>query len=54
MSGKEEIYYNIIFDVVIDILTQGGLYKLHVNFIVTDSEKAPVNAVTKNFLMCKE
>ena len=49
MNGKDEMFYNIVFENVINIITQRGLYKLSIKSIVTDSEQALVNSVEKNF-----
>ena len=49
LNGKEEIYYDIIFEVLNNIITQNNSYSLSYDIIVTDLERALVNVVKKYF-----
>ena len=49
INGKYEIFYNHVLESVINIITQNREYELVVETIVTDSEKALINAVKKYF-----
>ena len=49
INGKYEIFYNHILESVINLITQNREYELTVETIVTDSEKALINAVKKYF-----
>ena len=49
INGKYEIFYNHILESVINLITQNREYELAVETIVTDSEKALINAVKKYF-----
>ena len=44
MNVKKEIYYNIVFESIIDI---------EINSVVSDSEKGLINTITKYFNSAK-
>ena len=49
MNGKYKKFYEIIFENVIDIITQYNHYKLNINTIVADAEKALIDVIKKVF-----
>ena len=49
MNSKKEELYDIIFDSIVNILTQNKNIELEVETIVTDQEKALINCVKKYF-----
>ena len=49
INGKYEIFYNHVLESVINLITQNREYELEVETVVTDSEKALINAVKKYF-----
>ena len=49
MNGKSQIHYDIIFDSIINIITNYHEIDLNINSIVTDSEVALVKSVKKYF-----
>ena len=49
MNGKYKKFYEIIFENVIDIITQHNHYILNINTIVADAEKALINVIKKVF-----
>jgi hypothetical protein len=49
MNGKSQIHYDIIFDSIINIITNYHELDLNINSIVTDSEVALVKSVKKYF-----
>ena len=49
LNGKYEIFYKHVLESLINLITQNREYELVVETIVTDSEKALINAVKKYF-----
>ena len=47
LNGKEELYYDIIFESVYNIITQNNSYSLEYDLIVRDSKRSLVNVVAK-------
>ena len=45
MNSKFKKLYKIIFENIINIITQNNLYKLNINTIVADAEKALIKVI---------
>ena len=53
MNGKFKRFYEIIFENIINIITQNNLYKLNINTIVADAEKALIKVIKNYFPISK-
>ena len=49
MNVKKEIYYNILFESIINIITHFRKNDIEINSVVSDSEKGLINTITKYF-----
>ena len=49
LSGKNQFLYDYIFSSIINIVTNNRKFDLNILLIVSDSEKALVNSIKKNF-----
>ena len=49
MNGKKEIYYNIVFESIINIITDFRKIDIEIISVVSDSEKGLINTITKYF-----
>ena len=49
MNGKKEIFYNIVFESIINIITDFRKIDIEINSVVSDSEKGLINTITKYF-----
>ena len=49
LNSKNEDLYNMVFEDVIKLISWQGLKKINIKTIVTDSERALMNSVNKNF-----
>ena len=47
MNVKKEIYYNIVFESIINIITDFRKNDIEINSVVSDSEKGLINTITK-------
>ena len=53
MNNRTEQLYQRIFNSVLNILTQNMIYNLKVDYIITDTENAMVNAINNVFINIK-
>ena len=49
LRGKNQFLYDYIFSSIINIVTNNRKFDLNILSIVSDSEKALVNSIKKNF-----
>ena len=49
MNGKKEIFYNVVFESIINIITDFRKIDIEINSVVSDSEKGLINTITKYF-----
>ena len=49
LNGKSQFLYDYIFSSIINIVTNNRKFDLNILLIVSDSEKALVNSIKKNF-----
>ena len=53
MISQEEILYEIIFESILDLITNNNVFKLEIETIVTDEEKALKIIINKYFPFSK-